>query len=92
MLTPTIEDVFTTCPSPCSIIRGTNARIPWITPQRFTPSTQAQSSVRNFHERPKVLTPALLHSTCTAPKRSKEASASAWTEASSETSVGTASV
>ena len=31
-------------PSPCAFMRGTKVRTPLITPPRFTPSTQSQSS------------------------------------------------
>src|SRR5688500_8904886 len=43
-VTPAIDAVLTTWPgSPPAIMRGTNDRMPWITPQRFTPRTHAQS-------------------------------------------------
>ena len=90
---PAIDDVITTCAgSPCSISRGTNARTPWIGPQRFTPSTQAQSASVRCHDTPAWNTPALRQTRCAPPNVSKAAAASASTAAASLTSVGTASV
>ena len=44
---PCLEPVLTTRPgAPCSIMRGTNARTPWTTPQKLTPSAACQSSSR----------------------------------------------
>src|SRR5207249_3585436 len=41
---PAIDAVLTMCPgSFCAIMRGRNASSPWMTPQRFTPSTHCQS-------------------------------------------------
>ncbi len=89
---PAIDAVFTTCPSPCATIPGTNARTPWMTPHRLTPSVHSQSAALSVHIGPAPPpTPALLHTTCTAPKRSTARAASASTEAPSATSVRTAS-
>ena len=65
---PAIDAVLTTCPgSPEASMRGTNALTPWITPQRSTPITHCQSSSDCSQAAPRVTTPALLHTTCTAP-------------------------
>src|SRR5579862_4344796 len=84
--------VLTMWPSPCSTRAGRKARTPWITPHRFTPSTHSQGSVGPNHGSDRLDTPALLHTTCTAPNRWRAAAARARTEASSLTSVGTTSV
>ena len=49
---------------------GRNARTPWITPQRFTPITHVHADSGPNHGSPLDITPALLHTTCTVPKRS----------------------
>ena len=41
-------------------MRGTKARMPWITPHRFTTRSQRQSSTLYSHAAPCVETPALL--------------------------------
>ena len=46
-----------------------NRRTPWITPQRFTPSTHSQSLTEFSQTRPPAPTPALLKTKCGAPKR-----------------------
>src|SRR5438067_12047384 len=46
---------------------------PCATPQKLTPMSQCQSSSVKRQSRPVAVTPALLHSTCTAPKRSTAA-------------------
>ena len=62
---------------------------PWITPQRFTPSTHRQSASVWSTISPPPPTPALLQRTCAVPKRSRTASASDCTDAASLTSVST---
>src|SRR3990170_3495387 len=85
---PAPDAVFTTWhSSPCSSITGTKARIPWITPQRFTPSTHSQSFSVFCHVTPPTPTPALLHRTWTAPIVSTVNLASASTSSDLETSV-----
>ncbi len=81
--------VFTMWPSPWPARIGRNARTPWTTPQRFTPSTHCQLDTGPNHESARLATPALLQTTWTAPKRLSAADASACTAASSLTSVGT---
>src|SRR5215471_10628315 len=88
---PADEAVLTTWPSPCSIILGTNARMPWATPSRLTSTIQRQRSAGTVQVSPPVPTPALLHTTWAVPNRSNVAAARASTAASSRTSVGTAS-
>src|SRR5919106_621514 len=87
---PAADAVLTTCPSPCSIIRGTNERMPWATPSRLTSTIQRQRSAGTVHASPPMPTPALLHSTCAVPNRSNVAAASASTADGSRTSVTTA--
>src|SRR3954467_12657337 len=82
------EPVFTMCPSPSSIMRGTKLRRPFITPKRLTPTSQRKSSSEKSQMRPTGETPALLHSRCTAPKVSKAKSASSCTWSASDTSTG----
>ena len=66
--------------------------MPWITPQRLTPSVHAQSASVSVHIGPALPpTPALLQTTCAAPKCSTVRAASAATAAPSCTSVRTAS-
>src|SRR6476660_3592601 len=84
---PATDAVFTTYPCDCCIRIGTNARNPWMTPHRLTPRTHSHVASGASHERPPAPTPALLHATWIAPKRSTAASASACTCAPSETSV-----
>ena len=76
-------------PSPWASRIGRKVCTPCTTPKRFTSTTQRQ--VGMSHGGPWPPTPALLHTTCTAPKRSSAAWARASTEAGSVTSVGTAS-
>src|SRR4051794_39168022 len=83
-----MDAVFTMCPKFCSTMRGTNVEQPWITPKRFTPSTQSQSSGGAVATVPPA-TPALLQTMCTAPNSSSVRSASACTSPGAETSVGT---
>ena len=65
---PAIDTVFTTWPSvPAASMRGTNARTPCTMPMTFTPSVHSKSASVHSHIRPPWNTPALLHSTCTAP-------------------------
>ncbi len=59
------------CPSPCSWSSGRKVRTPWITPQRLTPSTHSQSASETDSKAPPEPTPALLHTTWTAPKASR---------------------
>jgi len=63
-----------------------------MTPHRLTPSTHFHAESGPNHGSARLATPALLQTTCTAPKRSIAAAARALTAASSLTSVGTASV
>ena len=85
-------EVLTTCPgSPWASIDGTNALMPWITPQTLTPiaHSQSRSSCSQIGPSAPAPMPALLHSTCTAPYLSIAASRSAHTESKIDTSVGT---
>ena len=61
---PSPDEVFITKPScPASIMRGTKAWMPWITPWMLTPCTHFQSfGVVSQIFRFATLTPALLHS------------------------------
>src|SRR5262245_8163148 len=79
------------CPSVSwSIMIGRNVRTPWMTPIRFTPSTQRQSSrVLLQLGNPLVPTPALLQTTWTAPYLRSVSFASASTCSAFETSVTT---
>src|SRR4051794_13901149 len=89
---PSPEDVLTITPSsPPAIIRGTNVRIPFATPNTLTPKHHRQSFASCSHGSPPPpeVTPALLNSRWHAPWRSYTASASASTDAGSETSVWT---
>src|SRR5579875_1473748 len=88
---PAIDAVLTTCPSsPCRSRIGTNVRMPWITPQRLTPRIHSQSASVTSQASPPTDTPALLQTTCTAPKASSVRCASASTSDAFDTSVGTA--
>src|SRR5215472_13572711 len=85
---PAIEAVLTTWPGwRWAIIRGTNASMPWITPHRLTPITHSQSWWVADSSPPCTVTPALLHSTWTAPHCEKARSARACTSARRVTSV-----
>ena len=88
---PPNDAVLTTCASSCARSVGRKAVSPLITPQRLTPRTQSQWSRVSVSTRAKPPTPALLHSTWTAPNRSSAASRSPATASGSATSVGTAS-
>ena len=91
---PFDDDVFITWPGPpCSSIAGTNALIPWSTPKTFTSMAQRQSfrwCSQSAPSDPDGI-PALLHTRCTAPKRSSAASRRCSTDSKSDTSVGTPS-
>src|SRR3954470_10392968 len=63
-----------------------------MTPQRLTPRTHCHDEIGPNHASAVDATPALLHTTCAPPKRSRLAAASACTDASSVTSVFTVSV
>ena len=90
--TPKTDEVFTRCPASCSRSTGMNARTPFMTPSRFTPSTQSHSPGGHSHSGPcDPPTPALLQTTCTAPNADSAASRSASTAARSDTSVTTGS-
>lgn len=68
---PLPDEVLTMWPgSPPSNMAGTNALTPWIMPHRLTLRPQPQSFSVCSHIFPSAPapTPALLHSTCTAPK------------------------
>src|SRR3954452_10686241 len=87
---PSPEEVLTMCPGvPAASIRGTKAWMPWNTPQTLTAKAHFQSLGSCSHIRPSAPepTPALLHSTCTAPKAVYAASASRCTLSRLETSV-----
>ena len=85
---PATDTVLTMCPSvSCSIMRGTNSWMPCSTPHTFTPSSQAKSSSPRVHMWPPWKTPALLHSTCTAPNSPKHRLARCRTAEASDTSV-----
>src|SRR4051812_27319477 len=84
---PASDAVFTMWPSPCSIMRGTNARIPWTTPIMFTPIVHSHPASGTSHVSPPAPpTPALLHAMCAVPKRSNVEFAKACTWSSSLTS------
>src|SRR5580700_2313244 len=71
-------------------MRGTNARMPWTTPKRFTPRIHSQSRSGTCHIGPPMPMPALLHTTCTLPNASNVRRANSSTCAALETSVRTA--
>src|SRR4029077_15159088 len=58
---PAIDAVFTMCASSCCMRIGTNARMPWMTPHMFTPSTHSHVESGASHDSPPPPTPALLH-------------------------------
>src|SRR5258708_5550202 len=66
--------------------------MPWMTPQRLTPSTHSHWACVSVAIGPPPPTPALLHTTCTAPKRSTLLTASSSTDSAEDTSVGTVRV
>ena len=69
---PAIDAVLTTCPLPCRIRCGTNARMPLTTPSRFTSRVHRQSSGDCSHTGSRGVTmPALLQTTSTRPKSSR---------------------
>src|SRR5213078_5147765 len=85
-------EVLTTWPSSsCASITGTNALMPWMTPQTLTASAHSQSRASCSHIGPSAEgpMPALLQTTCTAPNAANVASRSAATDSQVETSVGT---
>ena len=75
------------CPPPSRW--GRKARHPCTTPQKLTPITHSQALSGPNQASPRGATPALLHTTCTPPKRSTASAASACTSASLLTSVRT---
>jgi hypothetical protein len=77
-------------PLRCARKRSSAARAPWTWPKRFVSMTARKTSSGTSSKRPYAITPAQLTHTSRAPKRSTDARASAWTAASSRTSVGTA--
>src|SRR5258708_294328 len=83
-----MDAVLTTWPSSCCSSNGTNDRTPCTTPQKFTPTTHCQSArLASQTEAPLVsATPALLHTTCTAPNVSSVVSANRWTSSARDTS------
>src|SRR5579885_575421 len=88
---PAIDAVLTTCPySPCRSRIGKNVRMPWITPTSLTPRIHTQPERVTSQASPPTDTPALLQTTCTAPKASSVRCASASTSDAFDTSVGTA--
>ena len=70
-LKPAMDAVFTMWPSPASSSLGRKDRNPWTTPQKLTPSTHSHSlrGISQTWPPPLPLTPALLQTTWTAPKR-----------------------
>ena len=66
---PSGDEVLITMPgSPDASMRGTNACTPWATPNTLTLNVHFQSfGVESHTNPPGGPTPALLHSTCTAP-------------------------
>src|SRR4051812_4633423 len=90
-MTAAIEAVLITCPSwLVSRMRGTNARMPWMTPQRLTSTTRCQSSSESSQLRPPRTMPALLTATCSRPNRCTTAAPSCSTAPASLTSTGSA--
>src|SRR4051794_12090314 len=88
VINPATDAVFTMWQSsPCSIIAGTNAWIPWTMPIRLTPTSHSQSDSVDSHSGPLTATPALLKSRWTRPKRDTVRCASASTEPFHATSV-----
>ena len=85
--------VLTMWPSPCAASdrEGTRARR-GSRPRGSRPNTHVHADSGPNHASACETTPALLHTTCTVPKRSIAAAASACTDASSLTSVRTVSV
>src|SRR5829696_10031315 len=89
---PSPEDVLTTTPgSPDASIRGTKAMTPWATPNTLTPKHQRQSfdSCSQGLPPPPLVTPALLNRRWQAPSCPYTSTASASTDAGSDTSVTT---
>ena len=79
-LIPPIEVVLMIEPPPCSAMCRAARWHPTMTPKRFTrinASKSSRSSSRKRRRRPPI--PALLHMTCSPPKRSTVKSTSAWT-------------
>ena len=75
------------CPSsPEATMRGRKEATPCTTPCKFTPNTHIHSATESVACLPPPPTPALLHSTCTAPNRAKAAVASASTASAEDTS------
>ncbi len=64
---PATDAVLTMWPSPCSISKGRKTRRPCSTLHRSTSITRFHSSTSNPATIPPPPTPALLHTTCTAP-------------------------
>src|SRR5688572_12659046 len=56
-------------PSSCAMRCGAKARTPCTTPHRLTPRIHCQSAALFSHTAPSGDTPALLHTTCTPPRR-----------------------
>ena len=63
--------VFTKCPPPCSRNTGSAAAIPNSTPLMFTSTIRSQASTSSSSSGPIGITPALLTSTSSRPKRSR---------------------
>ena len=81
-VSPAIDAVITMWPSSCALMWGRNAAMPWMMPNRFTPSVQVQSASVSVSMGPfPPATPALRHTTCTFPNVSKARAASACTDA-----------
>src|SRR4051794_32965142 len=89
---PSFDDVTTIWPgSPDASMRGTNAAVPMPTPNTFTPKHQRQSfaSCCQGSPPPPDVTPAFRNTMLQRPCSANTDSASAPTEPSSDTSVGT---
>ena len=78
-------------PSPASTSNGPNTVTPWATPKTFTPTIHSHSSGVVSSIRPPGDTPALLHTTCTAPYADSVCDARSCTAAGSLTSQSTPS-
>ena len=67
-VSPAIDAVMTTWPSPCSLRCGRNDEMPWMIPQMFTPKAHCQSAADRVSIGPlPPATPALRQTTLTWP-------------------------
>ena len=86
-----MDAVLTMCPDPWATRRGTNAEIPWSTPQKSTAMIHSHSTRSNSQAGRFLPTvPALLQTTSTRPNSLTVRSASALTSSAEVTSVLTA--